>query len=65
MERGNNCPLDEYGLSMIAVSVRKNGRLASSTTRWNEASQGNKTLTPQQISNLIGRDFYTVFIPNK
>lgn len=65
MVRGENHPLDNYGLSMIAVSVRKNGRLASSTTRWNEASSGNKILTPQQISQLLGRDFYTVFIPNK
>ncbi|MBR3399969.1 MAG: hypothetical protein IKQ12_01110 [Prevotella sp.] len=63
MERGENHPLDEYGLSMIAVSVRKNGRMASSTTRWNEAVNGGKILTPHQISQLIGKDFYTVFIP--
>lgn len=65
MEKGDKCPFDEYGLSMIAVFVRKNGRLASSTTRWNEALAGGKTLTPQQISQLIGKDFYKIFIPNK
>ena len=63
MEKGNNNPLDDYGLSMLAISVRKNGRLASSTTRWNETIVGNKTLNVQQISNLIGKDFYSVFIP--
>ena len=65
IEKGENHPLDEYGLSMIAISVRKNGRLASSTTRWNEAVDGGKVLSPQQISQLIGKDFYSVFVPNK
>lgn len=64
-EKGENTPFDEYGLSMIAISVRQNRRLATCTTRWNEALTGGKALTPQQISHLIGRDFYTVFIPNK
>ena len=64
MIKGDNHPLDEYGLSMIAISVRKNGRLASSTTRWNETIVGNKALNVQQISNLIGKDFYSVFTPH-
>ena len=63
MERGEGHPLDAYGLSMIAISVRKNGRLASCTTRWNEASRNGRILTTQQISQLIGQDFYTVFVP--
>ncbi len=64
MIKGDNHPLDEYGLSMIAISVRKNGRLASSTTRWNETIVGNKALNVQHISNLIGKDFYSVFTPH-
>lgn len=58
-------PLDEYGLTMIAVSVYLNGRLATCTTRWNEASMGNRSLNVQQISNLIGMNFYNVFKPNE
>ena len=58
-------PLDEYGLSMIAVSVYPNGRLATCTTRWNEASMGNRSLNVQQISSLIGLNFYNVFKPNE
>lgn len=63
MERGEGHPLDAYGLSMIAISVRKNGRLASCTTRWNEASRDGRILTTQQTSQLIGQDFYSVFVP--
>ncbi len=55
--------LDEYGLSMIAVSVYSNGRIASSTTRWNEGSTGNKSLSPRQISEIIGKNFFDVFVP--
>ncbi len=62
-ERGEGHPLDEYGLSMIAISVRRNGRLATCTTRWNEASGNGRILKTQQIGQLIGRDFYSVFIP--
>ena len=62
MEKGEGHPLDEYGLSMIAISVRKNGRLATCTTRWNEASRDGRILNTQQISKLIGRDFYSVFL---
>ena len=63
--KGEGHPLDSYGLSMIAVSVRKNGRLATCTTRWNEASNGNRILTIQQISQLLGMDFYSVFKPKR
>ena len=51
-------PKDNYGLSMIAVSISRKGRLASSTTRWNEGVPGNKTLDIFEISQLIGRNFY-------
>lgn len=64
-EKADNYPLDDYGLSMLAISVYPNGRLATSTTRWNEVSMGNRTLNVQQISNLIGKNFYDVFKPNE
>lgn len=58
-----NNPKDEYGLSMLAISVRKNGRLASCTTRWNDASLGNKSLNVNEICELLGCNFYEVFKP--
>lgn len=62
---GENCPLDSYGLSMIAVCVDENGRLSSCTTRWNNRNGGTMhALTTEQISDLIGRNFYDVFKPN-
>lgn len=60
---GANHPLDEYGLSMLAISVKPNGRLASCTTRWNEASDKNKIMNAMEISGVIGKNFYEVFKP--
>lgn len=57
-------PKDDYGLSMLAISIRKNGRLASCTTRWNEASVGNRTLGVSEICQLLNCDFHNVFVPH-
>lgn len=63
--QGEGCPKDEYGLSMIAVCVDGNGRLKNSTCRWNHSNGGNDNLfTTDEISQLIGRNFYEVFKPN-
>lgn len=43
-EQGENCPLDEYGLSMIAVSFRIDGSISSITCRWNHNNGGNDTI---------------------
>lgn len=62
---GENCPLDEYGLSMIAVCVDSKGMLKTSTCRWNHDNGGNdKILTTEQISEIIGENFYDIFKPN-
>jgi len=62
---GKNCPLDDYGLSMIAVCVDGEGFMASSTCRWNHDNGGSENiLSVMDISKLIGRNFYTVFKPN-
>ena len=37
---GDNCPLDEYGLSMIGVSVNPDGSLETCCTRWNHLHGG-------------------------
>ena len=62
-KKGKNHPLDEYGLSMLAISVKPDGRLASCTTRWNEASERNKIMNAMEISKTIGANFYEVFKP--
>ena len=60
-----NCPLDNYGLSMIAVSVDENGRLNTCTCRWNHNNGGNDSIMdPKQISEVIGMNFYQTFKPN-
>lgn len=62
--KGNNCPLDDYGLSMIAVSVNADGSCNTITCRWNHDNDGNDhIMTPKELSSLIGRNFYDVFNP--
>ena len=62
---GEGCPLDEYGLSMVAVSVDENGNLHTCTCRWNHDNGGNDNIMDtKQISQLIGQNFYEVFKPN-
>jgi hypothetical protein len=61
-ESGN--PLDEYGLSMVAVSVNMDGSLSTCTSRWNHDNGGNDAaMDTAQISRLVGRNFYDVFLP--
>ena len=58
------CPLDNYGLSMIATSVDEDGRCNTITCRWNHDNNGNDNImTPMQLSKLIGRNYYEVFKP--
>ena len=63
-EKGEGCPLDSYGLSMIAVSVNNDGSCNTITCRWNHDNGGNDNImTPKQLSEVIGRNFYEVFKP--
>jgi len=63
-EQGEGCPLDEYGLSMIATSVDENGRCQTITCRWNHANGGDDhIMTPMQLSKIIGRNYYQTFKP--
>ena len=62
-KQGVDYPLDEYGISMIAISVTPKGRLATCTTRWNVDGVGNKSMDVLQISELIGHNFYEIFNP--
>lgn len=64
-EVGNNCPLDEYGLSMIAVCVNPEGEMETCTCRWNHDHSGNDhIMTESQISEVVGKNFYDTFLPN-
>lgn len=60
--KGEGCPLDEYGLSMIAVSVNADGSPNTITCRWNHDNGANdNVMTPKELSELIGQNFYKVF----
>lgn len=63
-KKGNNCPLDEYGLSMLAISVDVQGDLNTCTCRWNHDNGGNDgILNKNQIESLLGVNFYQTFKP--
>ncbi len=64
-EKGENCPLDEYGLSMIAVAVDPDGSMYTCTSRWNHDCGGDDSVMGvKQLSQVIGQSFYDVFKPN-
>ena len=61
---GPNAPLDEYGLSMIAVSITMEGEPNSITCRWNHDNGGSDSvMDDEQLSGLLGVNFYSVFKP--
>ena len=61
---GPNAPLDEYGLSMIAVSITMEGEPNSITCRWNHDNGGSDSvMNDEQLSELLGVNFYSVFKP--
>ena len=62
---GEGCPLDEYGLSMIAVCVDENGECKTVTCRWNHNNGGNDNImSTDELSRLLGVNFYEVFKPS-
>ena len=62
--KGEGCPLDNYGLSMIAVSVTMEGEVNTITCRWNHDNDGNDNImTIEQLEDIIGRNFYQTFKP--
>ena len=62
---GDNCPLDEYGLSMLAVCVDENGECKTITCRWNHDNGGNdNVMSTEELSSLLGINFYEVFKPS-
>ena len=64
MVEGDGCPLDNYGLSMIAVSVTMEGEVNTITCRWNHDNGGNDSImTIEQLEDTLGRNFYQTFKP--
>ena len=62
---GEGCPLDEYGLSMLAVCVDENGECKTVTCRWNHDNGGNDNImSTDELSRLLGVNFYEVFKPS-
>lgn len=62
--RTDHGPLDEYGLSMIAVSVSMDGESNTITCRWNHDCGGNDSvMTVKELEKLLGRPFYETFKP--
>ena len=63
---GNGCPLDSYGLSMIAVSIRPDGSINTCTCRWNHDNGGNDNImNDEQLSKILGINIYDVLKPRK
>jgi hypothetical protein len=63
-EPGENCPLDDYGTSMIAVIVDTEGDLCTATPRWNDANGSSDYLMKEEdVVDLVGRPFYDAFPP--
>ena len=65
-EMGPNCPLDEYGLSMISILVDSRGEPDVVTTRWNHSNRGENNpnfRTVEQIESVLGVPFYKTFKP--
>lgn len=63
-KQGENAPLDEYGLSMIAVSVDEEGEVNTITSRWNHDMEGNDhIMSKDELEDLLGVNFYETFKP--
>lgn len=68
--KSENCPLDEYGLSMFCVIVTNDAEdpnkpaICSCTCRWNHDNGGSdRIMNIEQISNVIGKSFFIAFKP--
>lgn len=61
---GDNAPLDNYGLSMIAVSITIDGSCNTITCRWNHDHGGNDMVMGiEELEDLLGMSFYEAFPP--
>ena len=63
--KGEGCPLDEYGKSMIAISVNDDGSFNTATCRWNHDNGGNDNIfkDAKEVSQFFGVNFFDTFKP--
>lgn len=54
---GDNYPYDNYGYSMIAVSVDPDGNVVSTTSRWNFDDAHDNFLTESQLKKVLDKAF--------
>ncbi len=62
----DGAPLNEYGLSMLAVLVDYNGDLSIISTRYNHEHNGENNdnlITVEQLENVLDVNFYDIFKP--
>lgn len=67
-EQGENCPLDEYGLSLICVLVGPDGWPENITTRWNHDFGGenhDNLSNAKQLQEILGVKYFDYFKPRK
>lgn len=64
--KGPGYPNDSYGLSMITLSINVKGNLNTCTMRWDHdvTIDCDHTLTEEQLSRLVGANFYEIFKPS-
>lgn len=61
---GEDTPLDDYGLSMIATCVNYDGSCNTITCRWNHFNGGNDSvMTPEELSKIVNMNYYKVCLP--
>ena len=61
---GPDAPLDDYGLSMIAVSVNADSSLNTATSRWNhDHGSHDHMFSVEQLEDILGVSFYETFKP--
>lgn len=65
-EVGDGCPLDSYGLSMLAVRVRvDDGAYVGTTCRWNHDHGGSDdVMSKSRLCEIVGVNFEEAFPPN-
>ena len=62
--KGQNCPLDEYGLSLISVIVDPWENLRAVTTRWNHANGGSdQAMDAKELSRILGGNVFDLCPP--
>ena len=63
-KKGNNCPLDEYGLSLISIIIDPLCNFRAVTTRWNHANGGtDQAMDAKELSKLLGGNVFELCPP--